>query len=90
MPFALTEPGIFSRVIEAGGITAGSAGNGIMARPSVRSGLETFPFHTLRFVLARPLRHPLAVRRGLAFRDALATIFFYSCFFFCFSTSPRP
>jgi DNA-binding transcriptional LysR family regulator len=55
------------------GVARGRAEIGIVADAvDAAAELETFPFAEDRLVLATPLRHPLAGKRRIAFKDALA------------------
>jgi DNA-binding transcriptional LysR family regulator len=54
------------------GVARGRAEMGIVADAvDTAAELETFPFAEDRLVLVTPLKHPLATRREIAFRDAL-------------------
>ncbi|HZB91016.1 MAG TPA: LysR substrate-binding domain-containing protein, partial [Stellaceae bacterium] len=52
-------------------VAEGFADVGIVADIADLGGLQSFPFATDRLVLVTPREHPLAGRRGLAFRDLL-------------------
>jgi len=55
------------------GVARGRAAIGIVADAvDAAAELETFPFAEDRLVLVTPVRHPLAGKRQIAFRDALA------------------
>jgi len=55
------------------GVARGRAEIGIVADAvDAAAELETFPFAEDRLVLVTPLKHPLAAKRQIAFKDALA------------------
>jgi len=55
------------------GVARGRAEIGIVADAvDAAAELETFPFAEDRLVLVTPLKHPLAAKRRIAFKDALA------------------
>ena len=55
------------------GVARGRAEIGIVADAvDAAAELETFPFAEDRLVLVTPLKHPLAGKRQIAFKDALA------------------
>ena len=56
-------------------VAEGEADIGIAASHADLSGLEAMPFRTDRLVLVVPLNHALALRRRIAFADALGSEF---------------
>ena len=56
-------------------VAEGEADIGIAASHADLSGLEAMPFRTDRLVLVVPLNHALAIRRRIAFADALGSEF---------------